>query len=157
MNHETWQALVENPFRPLENKAIQAEYPPASTYKIITAIAGLEEGVINDKTTFNCPGFYRYGNRIYRCWLHGGHGSVNVVEALASPVMCFSIRWEKQWAWTGWRNMQGIWDWALLRTWVWTGRQGAWSPTAEWKRRRLGTPGHPGRGGDLVRCHWPGI
>ena len=43
-----WNALVNNPFRPMANKATQGEYPPASTYKIITAIAGLEEGVIED-------------------------------------------------------------------------------------------------------------
>jgi penicillin-binding protein 2 len=82
MRQEQWQALITNPYRPLENKAIQAEYPPASTYKIITAIAGLEEGAIDAGTTMFCPGYYRYGNRIYRCWKHAGHGPVNVVRAL---------------------------------------------------------------------------
>jgi penicillin-binding protein 2 len=82
MRQEQWQTLITNPFRPLENKAIQAEYPPASTFKIITAIAGLEEGAIDAGTTMFCPGYYRYGNRIYRCWKHAGHGSVNVVQAL---------------------------------------------------------------------------
>lgn len=82
MSREQWNDLISNPFRPLENKAIQAEYPPASTYKIVTAIAGLEEGVIDETTLFNCPGFYQYGNRIYRCWRRGGHGEVNVVSAL---------------------------------------------------------------------------
>ena len=82
MRQEQWQALINNPFRPLENKAVQAEYPPASTYKIVTAIAGLEEGVIDANTTMFCPGFYRFGNRVYRCWKHAGHGDVNVVKAL---------------------------------------------------------------------------
>ena len=82
MSHEQWQSLINNPFRPLENKAIQSEYPPASTYKIVTALAGLEEGAIDANTTIFCPGFYRYGNRIYRCWKHSGHGEVDVVKAL---------------------------------------------------------------------------
>lgn len=82
MRQEQWQTLITNPFRPLENKAIQAEYPPASTYKIITAIAGLEEGAIDAGTTMFCPGHYRFGNRIYRCWKHAGHGPVDVVRAL---------------------------------------------------------------------------
>jgi penicillin-binding protein 2 len=82
MRQEQWQTLITNPFRPLENKAIQAEYPPASTFKIVTAIAGLEEGAIDANTTIFCPGYYRYGNRVYRCWKHAGHGSVNVVQAL---------------------------------------------------------------------------
>ncbi len=82
MTPEQWNGIVSNPFRPLENKAIKAEYPPASTYKIVTALAGLEEGVIDANTTFFCPGFYKYGNRIYRCWRRGGHGEVDVVKAI---------------------------------------------------------------------------
>jgi len=78
-----WRALQSNPFRPMENKAIQGEYPPASTYKIITAIAGLEEGVIDTSTTFYCPGHYRYGDRVFRCWKKGGHGTVDIYKALA--------------------------------------------------------------------------
>ena len=83
MTRDQWSELISNPFRPLENKATQAEYPPASTYKIVTAIAGLEEKVIDAETTFHCPGFYRYGNRVYRCWKRGGHGDVSLVQALA--------------------------------------------------------------------------
>lgn len=83
MSHEQWASLVSNPFSPLGNKAFQGEYPPASIYKIVTAIAGLEEGIIDEKTTFNCPGFYKYGDRIFRCWKKHGHGSVAVVRALA--------------------------------------------------------------------------
>lgn len=83
MTRDQWNELVSNPFRPLENKATQAEYPPASTYKIVTALAGLEEKVIDAKTTFYCPGFYKYGNRVYRCWKRSGHGEVDLVKALA--------------------------------------------------------------------------
>jgi len=89
MSHEQWDAMVSNPLRPLENKAIQGEYPPASTFKIITAIAGLEEGVIDKNTIIHCPGYYRYGNRVYRCWKHGGHGDVSVVKALAESCDVF--------------------------------------------------------------------
>ena len=83
MSHEQWEMLISNPFRPMENKATQGEYPPASTFKIITAIAGLEEGVIDKNFTIFCPGHYKYGNRIYRCWKKGGHGNVDLVKALA--------------------------------------------------------------------------
>ncbi len=89
MTRDRWKELISNPLRPLENKAIQSEYPPASTYKIVTAIAGLEEGVINAETTFYCPGFYRYANRPYRCWKRGGHGEVDVVKALAQSCDVF--------------------------------------------------------------------
>ena len=82
ITHEQWDSLISNPFRPMSNRAIQGEYPPGSTYKIITALAGLEEGVIDDQTTINCPGHYRFGNRVYRCWLKGGHGKVDIIKAV---------------------------------------------------------------------------
>jgi len=89
ISHENWNELMSNPFRSMENKVIQGEYPPASTYKIVTAVAGLEEGVINKNTTFYCPGHYKYGDRIFRCWRKGGHGHVNVVKALAGSCDVF--------------------------------------------------------------------
>jgi penicillin-binding protein 2 len=82
MSQKQWQALISNPFRPMENKAVQGEYPPASTFKIITAAAGLEEGIIDENFTVYCPGYYKFGDRVYRCWKKGGHGEVNLVKAL---------------------------------------------------------------------------
>jgi len=89
MSHEQWGALISNPLKPMSNKAVQGEYPPASTFKIVTAIAGLEEGVIDEDTTIFCPGFYKFGNRVYQCWKKGGHGSVNVISALAESCDTF--------------------------------------------------------------------
>jgi penicillin-binding protein 2 len=89
MSYKQWESLISNPLRPMENKAVQGEYPPASTFKIVTAIAGLEEGVIEENTTIYCPGYYKYGNRIYRCWRRGGHGSVNIFKALSESCDVF--------------------------------------------------------------------
>jgi penicillin-binding protein 2 len=71
------------------NKALQGEYPPASTYKIVTAIAGLEEGVIDEHTSFYCPGSLEYGNRTYGCWKEQGHGTLHVMDALAQSCDVF--------------------------------------------------------------------
>lgn len=84
-----WRQLASNPFRPMEDKAIQGEYPPGSTYKIVTAIAGLQEGVIDENTTLFCPGFYRFGNRVFHCWKRGGHGHISVVRALTESCDVF--------------------------------------------------------------------
>ncbi len=89
MTHEQWQAFVTDPLKPLTNRALQGEYPPASTYKILTAIAGLEEGVIDENTVFCCPGHYRFKGRDYRCWKKGGHGCVSVVQAIAESCDVF--------------------------------------------------------------------
>ncbi|PIE64216.1 MAG: penicillin-binding protein 2 [Desulfobacterales bacterium] len=80
---KNWKALLNNEKHPLINKVIQATYPPGSTYKVVTALAGLMEGVIDENTTIYCPGYYRLGNRVYRCWKHGGHGVVNLKRAIA--------------------------------------------------------------------------
>lgn len=89
ISQKKWKALMSNPNKPMINKAIQAEYPPASTYKIITALAALEENLININTTFFCPGFLKYGNRTYRCWNKYGHGALNVVDAIAQSCDVF--------------------------------------------------------------------
>ena len=89
MTHEHWALLTSDPLKPLANRAIQGVYPPASTYKILTAIAGLEEGVIDVGSTYTCPGYYRFAGREYRCWRKHGHGRVNVVRAIAESCDVF--------------------------------------------------------------------
>ncbi|MBU0664642.1 MAG: penicillin-binding protein 2 [Proteobacteria bacterium] len=80
---KNWNALLDNPKHPLINKTLQAMYPPGSTYKMVTALAGLAKGVINKDTTFFCPGYISYGNRRYNCWKHGGHGTVDLKRAIS--------------------------------------------------------------------------
>ena len=84
ISQKNWQAMLNNPKHPLINKTVQGQYPPASTYKIVTALAGLAEGIITPDNIIYCPGSYRFGNRSYRCWKYrGGHGSVNLKRALS--------------------------------------------------------------------------
>lgn len=80
---KAWQAMLDDPRHPLINKTVQGQYPPASTYKIVTALAGLGERVIDPNTVIYCPGHYRFGNRTYRCWKRGGHGAVDLLRALS--------------------------------------------------------------------------
>jgi len=83
MSGEQWQKLITDPRKPFSNKAIQAEYPPGSVYKIITAMAGLQENFVAADDTVYCPGHYKYGDRLSRCWKEGGHGRLDLVDALA--------------------------------------------------------------------------
>ena len=89
ISQSNWDALLNNPKHPLLNKSIQAAYPPGSTYKIVTALAGLAEGVIDENTKFYCPGHYYFGKRIYRCWKHSGHGEVDLRKAITESCDVF--------------------------------------------------------------------
>ena len=75
-------ALTENQYRPLANKTVQGTYPPGSTFKMLTAIAGLEAGVIGPSETVWCPGHKTVGGRRFHCWKRGGHGHVNLDKSL---------------------------------------------------------------------------
>ena len=77
-----WQSLKANPDRPLTNRATRGQYPPASTFKMVTALAGLEAGLINRKTKFSCRGKTVLADSTFRCWNRGGHGPVNLHRAL---------------------------------------------------------------------------
>jgi len=82
ISQKAWQGMLDNPLHPLINKVVQGQYPPGSTYKPITAFAGLAEGVITPDTTVFCPGSMQFANRTYRCWKKGGHGTVSLKRAL---------------------------------------------------------------------------
>lgn len=82
ISSEQWRQLQNNPFAPLSNKAVSGQYPPGSTYKLIVAAAALEEGIITPDTKVFCNGSFTLGNRTYRCWKKGGHGSVDLHKAM---------------------------------------------------------------------------
>lgn len=78
-----WEKIVNDPRKPLLNKVIQP-YPPGSTYKLITALAGLRAGIIKGLNwTVSCPGYFPFGNHVFRCWERRGHGGVNLIRAIA--------------------------------------------------------------------------
>lgn len=79
---ERWEELLADPTHPLTNKTIAGQYPPGSTFKMVTAMAALEAGVVNRHTRVFCPGHYEFGNGRFHCWKKGGHGTVDVIQAL---------------------------------------------------------------------------
>lgn len=78
----TWNYYINGDTKPLENKAISAMYSPGSTYKMVTALAGLETGTITPKTKINDTGVFRKYNSSWRCWNRYGHGYLNVSQAI---------------------------------------------------------------------------
>lgn len=82
ISREDWHALTTHARHPMQNRAIDGQYPPGSTYKMITAIAALEEKLITPESTIYCPGHFRLGRGLYRCWKKTGHGAVDLHKAI---------------------------------------------------------------------------
>lgn len=84
MDRERSLALTEKPNRML-NRAFQGTYAPGSIFKVLLAIAALEEGLVDEDFTVYCPGLFRLrpNTRAWHCWKRAGHGDTNVVDALA--------------------------------------------------------------------------
>ncbi|MBW1987418.1 MAG: penicillin-binding protein 2 [Deltaproteobacteria bacterium] len=139
-----WQQIVRDKEHPLENRALRGQYPPGSTFKIIMAVAALEEKVITPQTTFYCCGALPFGNHVFHCWRRGGHGSMNLHKALVQSCDVFFYK-------TGLRL-------GIDRIAKWSRRFGLGQPTGlnldhekgglvastAWKKRRFNQSWHEG-------------
>lgn len=83
ISHTDYNGLMENDHRPLANKTVQGVYPPGSTFKMITALAALEAGLITVNTSVRCPGYLEFGGRRFHCWKRAGHGAVDLEKSLS--------------------------------------------------------------------------
>jgi penicillin-binding protein 2 len=144
ISQSNWDALLNNSRHPLINKSIQAAYPPGSTYKIVTALAGLSEGVIDENTILYCPGHYYFGKRVYRCWKHSGHGEVDLRKAITQSCDVYFYQVGER---------AGVDNLAKYARKLGLGQKtgvemehekSGLIPTKEWKRKRYKEKWHPG-------------
>lgn len=82
ISYDEWRVLTHNRKKPMLNRAFQSQYPPGSTFKIVTAIAALEEGVISPETKVDCRGGISYGRWHFSCWRKHGHGVISLHRAI---------------------------------------------------------------------------
>jgi penicillin-binding protein 2 len=141
---EEWRALIKDRLRPLNNRAIQGQYPPGSTFKIVMAIAGLEEGAVQPDQKISDPGFFPFGNRVFRDWKKEGHGAVDLHRSLVEScdVYYYTLgtrlgidkiaKWARAF---GLGEKTG----ALLDD-----EKGGLVPDTAWKRKRYRQPWYPG-------------
>lgn len=140
-----WSQLVNNENRPLRDKTIQDHYPPGSVFKIITAVAGLEEGAINEHTLFNCPGKIMFGGRAFHCHKKAGHGNIDVRTAISKSCDVFFYKTAQRL-----KSVDDIAKWAFYlglgrRTGIPLAREvPGLIPTEEWKQKRLNQSWNPG-------------
>jgi penicillin-binding protein 2 len=141
---DRWEALLSDPANPLTNKAISGQYPPGSTFKMVTALAGLEAGVISPDRHVFCPGHFELGKARFHCWKKEGHGSVNVVSALEESCDVFFYKVSRE---------MGIDKIAQMSRRLGLGSKLDFDlpeerpgliPDVEWKKSYMGEPWHPG-------------
>ncbi|MBI2998553.1 MAG: penicillin-binding protein 2 [Deltaproteobacteria bacterium] len=141
---DEWHALVKDKMQPLNNRAVQGQYPPASTFKIVLAIAALEEGLIQPETRIFDPGYYVVGNRTFRDWKKGGHGWVDLHKAIVESCDVYFYQLGQR------LGIDRIAKYArLLGLGDKTGialddEKSGLIPDSEWKRKRFGQPWFPG-------------
>ena len=86
---DVWATLQGDTAHPLYSRVIQSVYPPGSTYKLIAAIAALQEGIITTQWTTTCPGYLRLGRKTIHCWNAKGHGKMNIMSAIKGSCNVF--------------------------------------------------------------------
>jgi penicillin-binding protein 2 len=80
ISSEVWNSLNTDPDKPLFNRATMTRYPPGSTYKMVSAIASLQEGIMTPTSTISCGGSFQYGDRLFHD--HGAFGSIAIPKAI---------------------------------------------------------------------------
>ncbi len=138
-----WKELAKNRDHPLHNRAIRGQYPPGSTFKVVTALAGLSAGVIDPQETMRCPGVYALGRRRFRCWKAHGPG-INTHEAIKQSCDVYFYETAKR---TGIDHLAAVArELGMGRTYD-CGLQGekpGLIPDTAWKRAKLFEDWYPG-------------
>lgn len=135
-----WRELLDNPERPLHNKSIAGVYPPGSTYKMVTALAALESKAIDPWSRLPCVGFLELGSIKFHCWLKGGHGSTNVVEAIAQSCDCFFYEAARRAGIDRISDMAQRLGFGKMSELGLPGESAANQPTRAWKQEKIGKP-----------------
>ena len=82
ISSKNWQDLSSSKKKPMQNKALYGTYSPGSIFKLVVALAGLENKVISANTTISCGGYTQLGEQRFHCWKRQGHGKLNLIQAL---------------------------------------------------------------------------
>jgi len=141
---KTWQDMVASRDHPLQNRALAGQYPPGSVFKIVVALAALEEGLVTPEEKIFCNGTFSLGKQTYRCWKKYGHGKVNLQRALVESCDVYFYTVGRR------LGVDKIAHYARRlglgeRSGLDLGNEkSGLIPTTEWKLRRWGVPWQPG-------------
>jgi penicillin-binding protein 2 len=135
---DKWKEYLEDIRHPLENKALTGQYPPGSTFKIITALAGLEEGKVNNTTSVSCSGSYSVGTSKFNCWNRHGHGTTSLKKSLRESCDVYYYQLSEK---LGVDRIAAMAKRFMLGSALGIGlknEKNGLIPTTEWKQKRFG-------------------
>ena len=143
LSTQQWTSLVENPYKPLVNKALAGMYPPGSTFKMVVAMAAVEAGV-DPNLRVVCPGHYSLGSHDFHCWKKGGHGALNMHDAIKHSCDVFFYDTAKRIGIEAIADMSRRFGLGAIYDFEVPGEKPGLVPTPQWKRATRGEPWHPG-------------
>jgi penicillin-binding protein 2 len=146
IGQKEYRALLFSPDKPLYNRAVRGQYPPGSTVKPFVGFAGLSAGVIDAHKTKYCPGFYRLPGQShkYRCWRRGGHGTVNLEQALIQSCDVYFYDLAHDLGIERLRSFLGAFGFGARTGIDVSGELGGLVPTPEWKTQVRKQQWYPG-------------
>jgi penicillin-binding protein 2 len=144
LDRETWLSLVEDPTRPLLNRAVQGIYPPGSLFKIIVAAAGLQSQAITPFDRLSCPRAWMFGGRPYHNWEDHDRGALTLHEALQFSCNTFFYQLGLKLGPEKIAQMAEAFGFGRVTDSGLTGERPGLVPSPAWKRATLKDKWHPG-------------
>ena len=141
---EAWKEILHDQRQPLHHRAIASFYAPGSIFKVVVAVAALETGAVTPSTLFNCKGFVNMYGRNLLCWKQGGHGQVNLHEALVHSCNVYFYYLGKELGLGPIHRYGSLFSLGRLTGIDLPGEAAGVLPSEEWKRRVQGEPWYPG-------------
>lgn len=139
INRRDFQRIQQDPAKPLFNRAIQAMYPPGSIFKLVTTAAGVDNGIINRRSSYYCSGKHRLGDRIFRCW-YGRHGRLHLLDAIKNSCNVFFYKASLDIKSSRILNYARKFNFGRRSGIDLPGESAGFVPTKKWKRKESGRP-----------------
>jgi penicillin-binding protein 2 len=140
IDRSEWVKIVSSKDCPLQNRAISGLYPPGSVFKIVVALAGLEEGILDPDEEEVCNGRYTLGNHTYRCWKRYGHGKVALHRGLVESCDVYFYKLGKRLGVDTIAHYASMCGLGRLTGFELGSEKAGLVPTSEWKLKRWGVP-----------------
>lgn len=144
LDQDEWRALIEAPLDPLQNRGIQNTHPPGSTFKMIMAVAGLDQKLVRPSDSVFCGGSIQIYNRRTRCWLQRGHGWVDLRTALKRSCDIYFYQLGQKLGINRIAHYARLFGLGAPTGFDIPGEKAGLVPDTEWSLRQRGSPWYPG-------------